>query len=249
MSMKATLWAWKQADISPIQKIILLYLAERSREIDESAIAWPSYAAIADATGADIKSVKASIKHLAGIGVIEDSGDRTGATRRVIVWRLVGALEDESNKPKNGTGPKTESFRFSRETGPKTDAKRAQKRAPESLKEPLKEPLTPLTPLTPAKTAKSAWLPDDVDLPEHVPRDIWVRFCRHRREIRKPIRPSGCSQILGNLAKWHANGHDATAIIETSISNGWQGLFEPKSKPPAFRDHAQPRMATRREFH
>ena len=226
MSLDATRWAWQQQKLRPIQKLVLLSLADRAGDAQSDYVSWPSYAAIAEDTGADIKSVKEAIKHLASaeVGLIEDTGKRQGTTHRVIVWRLVGVPRREGNKPENGIVPKTESSRFSQETSPKTEGKRAQKRVSESTNESTKEPNTPPTP-----PGGEGWKPETVDLPDCVPRADWEAFCRHRREIRKPLKPTGCSQILAALVKWHEAGHDPPGILHTSITGGWQGVFEPKA--------------------
>lgn len=226
MSLDATRWAWQQQKLRPIQKLVLLSLADRAGDAQSDYVSWPSYAAIAEDTGADIKSVKEAIKHLASaeVGLIEDTGKRQGTTHRVIVWRLVGVPRRERNKPENGIVPKTESSRFSGETSPKTEGKRAQKRAPESTIEPTKEPITPPTP-----PGGEGWAAETVELPDCVPRDDWVAFCQHRREIRKPLKPTGCRLALAALVRWHAAGHDPPGILQTSIRNGWQGLVEPKA--------------------
>jgi hypothetical protein len=231
MSLDASRWAWQQQGLRPIQKLVLLSLADRAGDAQSEYWSWPSYQAIVNDTGADIKSVKSAIRDLAAAGLIEDTGKRAGATQRVIVWRLAGIDRREGNEPKNGMIPKTEGkqARFSHETSPKTDGKRAQKRASEPTKEPTKEPITPLTP-----HGGPVWVAEEEDLPVGVRREVWAAFCRHRREIRKPLKPTGCRAILGHLATWQAQGHDPNAVLETSITNGWQGVFEPKPalKPP-----------------
>lgn len=66
----------------------------------------------------------------------------------------------------------------------------------------------------------------------------WQSWCKYRRERRKPLTPS---TIKRQIAKLERMGHDkAIEAIETSISNGWTGLFEPKES-----DHGRaPRTGT-----
>lgn len=53
----------------------------------------------------------------------------------------------------------------------------------------------------------------------------WSRWEGYRREIRKPIKPAS---LLAAQRKLAGFGADQTAVVEQSIANGWQGLFELK---------------------
>lgn len=56
---------------------------------------------------------------------------------------------------------------------------------------------------------------------------------RHRAAIRKPLTADAVRLQVKHLTEWAAAGHDPTAIIETAISNRWQGLFKPKTDAPS----------------
>lgn len=137
MSLDATRWAWMQGDLRPIQKLILLALADRE---NGQGFAYPSHAALVSDTGADLKSVKKSLKELAELGLISDTGERKGHTKQIVVWALIGVERREAKESKSGRVPETEGFRFYLESSPKTDGKVAQKRTTESISEPIKEP-------------------------------------------------------------------------------------------------------------
>jgi hypothetical protein len=55
----------------------------------------------------------------------------------------------------------------------------------------------------------------------------WGRWKRHRSEINKPLKPASAETLLSKLAGW--GEPRAVAAIEHSLSNGWQGIFEPAS--------------------
>lgn len=55
--------------------------------------------------------------------------------------------------------------------------------------------------------------------------DAWRRWKRHRSEIKKPLKPASAESLLSKLAGW--GEPRAVAAIEHSLSNGWQGIFEP----------------------
>jgi hypothetical protein len=94
-----------------------------------SCLAYPSTSYLAEATGQDRKTVLANMRRLIESGYIEDSGDRAGSTRQVIVYRLRMPVEipaDKSpeigtvaNGAENGTCPKNGTV----QTVPKTDGK------------------------------------------------------------------------------------------------------------------------------
>lgn len=66
--------------------------------------------------------------------------------------------------------------------------------------------------------------PPDLDF------NAWNRWLDYRREIRKPLKPASIPAAQRKLA---AMGPNQAQAVENSISNGWQGLFEPKESPPA----------------
>ena len=73
--------------------------------------------------------------------------------------------------------------------------------------------------------------------------EIWNEWISYRKQIKKPIKPVSEQKAYDNLLKLSGNS-PATArkIIDQSIANSWQGLFELKEKtepkqhtPPAQR--------------
>lgn len=63
--------------------------------------------------------------------------------------------------------------------------------------------------------------------------EAWERWEAYRREIKKALKPSTRKAQLAKLAAW---GEDCAIIaINTSIENGWTGLF-----PPRTDDHQPP---------
>lgn len=60
--------------------------------------------------------------------------------------------------------------------------------------------------------------------PFNVSESTWAEWCQHRREIKKPLTATTCAK----QAKTLAGHHDADAVINQSISNGWTGLFPDK---------------------
>ncbi|WP_425318297.1 hypothetical protein [Pseudomonas nitroreducens] len=72
--------------------------------------------------------------------------------------------------------------------------------------------------------------------PTNVSAETWARWVQHRKEIRKPLTPTSCSQQAAQLATCQ----NPDAVIAKSIASGWQGLFPDKevrgqaAKPSSF---------------
>ena len=107
MSRKATDWAWG-VNVKPATlKLILLSMADRA---DEYHCCYPSIARLVKDTSLNKKTIQSGIAKLAEIGLIHDTGGRKGPTKRVRIFRLAMAVNDENlnvpeigNVPKNGT--------------------------------------------------------------------------------------------------------------------------------------------------
>ncbi len=67
-------------------------------------------------------------------------------------------------------------------------------------------------------------LPPSLDTPEF--RSAWQAWVTYRREKRKKLTPSTIAKQIKQLAEWGSS--KAVMAIESSIRNGWQGLFEPE---------------------
>lgn len=115
MSIDATRWAWTAPVSNSSQRLVLLSLADRA---GEEHTAWPSIERLAKDTVLDKKTVQKVILELIHLGLVEDTGERTGPTKRVRVLKLNGVkgredytqIQNDSNTPKNGmlNDPKNE---------------------------------------------------------------------------------------------------------------------------------------------
>ncbi|MBS2822772.1 replication protein [Klebsiella pneumoniae] len=79
-----------------------------------------------------------------------------------------------------------------------------------------------------------------VQLPDWLSAEIWSSWVAYRRDLKKPIRSQQTvTQAINLLDRCRLNGYSPEEIINQSIANGWQGLFEPKGAKP------QPRQQVR----
>ena len=76
---------------------------------------------------------------------------------------------------------------------------------------------------TTSSKKESIEIPDGLNTPEFV--TAWDRWKTHRTEIKKRLTPTQTASQLKKLEGWGIAR--ALAAIDHSITNGWQGLFEP----------------------
>ena len=122
MSLDATTWAWRTAlkekpggARKPMKRLVLLSLADRA---GEDHTCYPSMQRLEKDTGIERKTVLKIIAELQEDGMIADTGERKGATKRVKVYKLKGVKgretvpETEQLQEKNlpETVPETEQY-------------------------------------------------------------------------------------------------------------------------------------------
>ena len=132
MSTDATIWAWKQRDLSPSQKLVLLTMADRANEEHRC---WPSNVRMQADTGLDRKTIYGCIADMEKKGllrVFKSTGCRN-------VYELIGVQgrEDcDQTSPKNNTSAESgTSPKNGQQPVPKTDRDQSQKRDTESKRE------------------------------------------------------------------------------------------------------------------
>ena len=69
-----------------------------------------------------------------------------------------------------------------------------------------------------------------MDIPRSLSFDMWVNWVENRAENKKPMTVRSAKMQIKRLEAWQAKGHNLDEIIQTSIANNYQGLFEP-NKP------------------
>jgi len=117
MSIDATRHAWQRQGLRPAAKLVLLAMADRA---GEDHVCWPSVNRLVLDTNLNRKTVIGALGSLLRAGEIEDTGRRSGQTKQVVCYRIVGVVgrEDEQqaarkqaqkrNGSQTGTVPKTE---------------------------------------------------------------------------------------------------------------------------------------------
>ncbi|HGU6707857.1 TPA: replication protein [Klebsiella pneumoniae] len=79
-----------------------------------------------------------------------------------------------------------------------------------------------------------------VQLPDWLSAEIWLSWVAYRRDLKKPIKSQQTvTQAINLLDRCRLNGYSPDEIINQSIANGWQGLFEPKGARPQRRQESR----------
>ena len=65
-------------------------------------------------------------------------------------------------------------------------------------------------------------------LPEWMPLETWHAFLEMRKKMKKPPTEKAVELLLAKLKKFKDAGQDIQAVLEKSITSGWQDVFEIK---------------------
>jgi phage replication O-like protein O len=71
--------------------------------------------------------------------------------------------------------------------------------------------------------------PIKIEYPTWLDLNLWEQFKAMRKEIKKPMTEVAEKYALAKLARMRNVGQDPSAVIQQSIDNTWQGLFDIKS--------------------
>lgn len=230
-------------------KFVLVALANCA---NSDMTCWPSIQYLCDATSQDRKTVIENLRRLKDDGHIADTGKRQGQTGQVVVYLLVFSqtipkaeplkpvdnFTGNENSPENGTINSPESGTVKTETVPFfplnspvfpcKESRFSVETVPKTGHGTVNEPSTTKSTSKPKPSAQK-FDPGKIALPDSVSRTTWERWISYRRQRKLTTTQATMEAQAAKLAKWAADGYAPEKIIETSIENGWQGLFEPKA--------------------
>lgn len=87
-------------------------------------------------------------------------------------------------------------------------------------------PPTPLEGDAPRKAQRRVWNPKAIELPASISPQAWGQWIDYRRSRGLTVNEKTVKAQITKLDEWAALGQAPAAVIERSITNGWQGLFE-----------------------
>lgn len=175
-------------------------------------------------TGLTHHEQRTAIKKLASIGVLIVTEKRLEHKTyyRIDEDKLNQILDDLVNSKKRSS-PDTESVRpelHNVDIGSYTKSS--------SFDQEITTKITTIDPPIIPQKSKS-FDSSSIELPGWLLNSVWDDWVQYRKEINKPIKSKmTVNRAIKLLEKCRDNGHSPEDIINASIANGWQGLFEPK---------------------
>jgi len=213
---------WDRSAHSGSELLMLLAIADFS---DDEGRAYPSVATLAAKCRTSPRYAMKLLDALNASGELEvrknqgpmGRGGRTNLYR-VVVERLKPQDEKVVNQssPLHQSSPLNPSAR-SGEPGFREVVNQSSPKPSENRQEPSKV----------ARKRAAAFDASTIELPEWLPRAVWVDWVADRAERRKPISSRAAAQQIKRLGEFRDQGHDPSAVIGHSIGNGYQGLFAP----------------------
>ena len=104
-------------------------------------------------------------------------------------------------------------------------------------------------PVVPQNEKAKSFDPLSAALPEWLSQQTWESWVSYRKDLKKPIKSQQTvTQALNLLDRSRAKGFPPEEIINKSIANGWQGLFEPDNSRGPARQQSAPSRAVAERF-
>lgn len=76
--------------------------------------------------------------------------------------------------------------------------------------------------------------------------ELFQDFIEHRKYLKKPMSPVAEKRMKMKLERWLEEGYDVTAMVERSITNGWQDVYakedDKKRRPASHKQGVTPTL-------
>jgi hypothetical protein len=82
------------------------------------------------------------------------------------------------------------------------------------LSEPQKQRVEPLN----QSLTKNIYIEDD----------LWNEFLAIRKKVKAVNSPKALKTLLNKIEKFHHQGHDVNALVETAVVNSWKDIYLPR---------------------
>lgn len=222
MSIAASHWAIRQ-DLPALQKLVLIALADRHNSDTDRCD--PSISLVCEDCGMSRNAVRDAIRGLREKGYVEAIERFDGPAQMSNFYTL--HLEFDNPTPGRKKTPYP-----GRKVTPSGLPDDPAPGSPEGHKpvitKPVKEPNT-----------KSSFV-----LPPWIDSQSWKDYEEMRRRIGKPMTDRARTLAVNELAKLEAKGQRHTDVLDQSVMNSWQGLFELRQQNGARGNGAVPRSKT-----
>ena len=95
----------------------------------------------------------------------------------------------------------------------------------------------PAIPEREAEREKETEKKASIEIPDWIQKDDWNDFVAMRKQIKKPMTDRAIKIILGKLENMKTRGINISLVLQNSIANNWQDVYEPKvQNQPASTD-------------
>ncbi|TYN56352.1 replication protein [Salmonella enterica] len=219
---------------------------------------WVSNEQLSELTGILPHKCSSAKSALVKRGILTQTGRVIGINKTVSEWSSLPVKGTEKkpylekvNLPESGKKSLPESGKKSLpESGKKSLPESGKKSLPESVNGYYPNQVNTKDTITkdskdnsnkPPKPPRAvSFDASSVQLPDWLSSIIWSSWVEYRRDLKKPIKSQQTvTQAINLLDRCRLNGYTPEEIINRSIANGWQGLFEPDGQAKRSRDTDQ----------
>ncbi|WP_147195957.1 replication protein [Pantoea sp. CCBC3-3-1] len=172
---------------------------------------------IAEITGLSRQNVNKAKRELISMNCLTVEGNKIGPNKELSAWIFTNSLQkrDSVSKLKTKVVSKIETQEVSKLETHKRNS--------------LNKKENTNTPLIPQGEKLEKFDPLDIPIPEWLNEQGWKEWVQYRSQSKKPIKTAlTVSKAFNLLKECFDEGHDPAEVINTSIANGYQGLFKPK---------------------
>ena len=206
MSSRALAWAWIQ-EVKAGPKMVLVALADRA---DEDGYCFPGLNWIATKTGYSKDAVRRNIQRLAQLELL------------TVEMRKRSDGSNTSNEYQLSIPSDFAPLRPSKLQGGTSKLQGLHTPNYTFIEEEENKNKTPPT----VAFVIPDWLDDET----------WEAYVEMRKKERHPLTDYAKNLIVRKLARFKMKGYNPQEILNTSIENGWRGVFEPRLEREQQRD-------------
>lgn len=172
---------------------------------------------LAEITGLSRQNVNKAKKELISMNYIIKDGNKIGVNKEISAWKNQSRDSVSNLKTKKVSNLETNDV----------SVLETHKRNTLKKKENINTPISPEQKSTPKK---QGFDPLSVDIPNWLNPDTWRNWVGYRKEIKQPIKSKRTLDgQIKLLTECYELGFSPEEIINNSVTNGWQGLFKPKT--------------------
>ena len=184
---------------------------------------------ISEITRLPRQKVNKAKNELIQMGVLIREGMQIGPNKNLNEWKIPDCHQDGVTVTKTVTKSVTKTVT---EVSPKQG--HTKDTITKDNKDSNKPPKSP-------KGESTKFDPLSIPVPDFLNSQSWSEWVDYRRQSGKPIKTQvTVTKAFKLLRECYDEGHDPAAVIDSSIANGYQGLFKPKGRPSSPSVNQQP---------